>query len=69
MRYKPNKVESFKADSHNVKQCCKKLFINWLTTDHGPKPKNYRTLLNHFEKIDDLVNESEAIKKELIEGT
>ena len=41
MRYKPKEVESFRADSHDVKQCCKKLLINWITTDHGPKPKLY----------------------------
>lgn len=68
MRYEPKDVESFRADSQDVKQRCKKLLFNWITTDHGPKPKNYQTLLNHIEEVDDLVNESEVIKKELIKG-
>ena len=68
MRYEPKDVESFRLDSQDVKQRCKKLLFNWITTDHGPKPKNYQTLLNHIEEVDDLVNESEAIKKELIKG-
>ena len=39
MRYKPREVEAFRKDSQNAKQCCKKLFINWLESSHGPVPK------------------------------
>ena len=45
-----------------------KLFINWLTTSHGPKPKTYQTLLKHIKKIDNLAVASEAIEKDLIKG-
>ena len=37
-------------------------------TSHGPEPKTYETLLTHIKKIKDLVNQSEEIEKELIEG-
>ena len=68
MRYEPNDVEGFRADSQDLKQCCKKLFLNWITTDHGPKPKTYQTLLNHFKKVKDLAAVLDTIKEELIQG-
>ena len=68
MRYQPSDVTGFKTDFQNLKQCCKELFINWITTDHGPKPKTYQTLLSHIENIKDLVGVSEVIKEELIQG-
>ena len=68
MRYEPSDVEGFRADSQDCKQCCMKLFINWITTDHGPKPKTYQTLLNHIKKIKDLAASLDAIKEELIQG-
>ena len=68
MRYSPGEVEAFKKDSIDLHERCEKLFVNWLTTDHGPKPKTYQTLLKHIKKIKDLTSASEAIEKELIEG-
>ena len=68
MRYSPEEVEAFRRDSKDLKECCKKLFGNWLTTAHGPKPKTYLTLLKHIKKIDVLTTASEAIEKELIKG-
>ena len=69
MRYEPGDVKGFKVDTQDCQQCCKELFTNWLTTDHGPEPKTYQTLLNHIEKIENLVAASEAIKEKLIQGT
>ena len=68
MRYQPSDVKGFRGDSQDFQQCCKELFINWITTDHGPKPKTYQTLLNHIKKIENLLAVSESIKKELIQG-
>ena len=68
MRYEPGEVETFKRDSNDPKECCMKLFSNWMTTDHGPTPKTYQTLLNHIEKVNDLAAASEAIKRKLIKG-
>ena len=68
MRYSVEEVEAFKRDGKDLHDCCKKLFINWLMTSHGPEPKNYETLLIHIKKIEDLVNKSEEIEEELIKG-
>ena len=68
MRYESSDVKGFRTDSHDLKECCIKLFDNWINTDHGPKPKTYQTLLNHIEKIKDLVGVSKQIKEELIQG-
>ena len=68
MRYTSEEVKAFRTDSKDVKECCKKLFDNWLTTAHGPEPKTYLTLLKHIKKINNLTTASEAIEKKLIEG-
>ena len=68
MRYTPTEVAAFNKDAKDLKECCKNLFKNWLTTSHGPKPKTYQTLLKHIKKIKNLAEASEAIEKELIEG-
>ena len=68
MRYSPEEVEAFKKDSVDLAEHCEELFVNWLTTDHGPKPKTYQILLTHIKKINNLASASEAIENELIEG-
>ena len=67
MRYKPGEVEALKKDSHDAKECCIKLFTNWLTTSHGPTPKTYQTLLNHIKQVKDLAAVSKAIENELMQ--
>ena len=67
MRYTSAEVAGFEKDAgKDSKQCCVKLFRDWVTTDHGPKPKTYQTLLSHIKEINDLTNAYEKIKKELI---
>ena len=68
MRYKPREVEAFRKDSSDLKECCMKLFTNWLESAHGPTPKTYLTLLNHIKKIDCLMAASEEIERKLIKG-
>ena len=68
MRYTIGEVEAIKKESHNLKECCIKLFSDWITTSHGPMPKTYQTLLDHIKKINDLTAASEEIEKQLIEG-
>ena len=68
MRYSAGEVEAFKQDCKNVKECSTRLFVNWLNTNHGPKPKTYEMLLKHIKKIKELKAASEVIKRELIEG-
>ena len=68
MRYNHSDVEAFWEDSKDSTGCCNKLFVNWTTTKHDPKPKTYQALLNYIDKVDSLAATSEAIKKELIQG-
>ena len=68
MRYKPRDVEAFRKDSQNLQECCMELFSDWITTDHGPIPKTYQTLLNHIKQIDGLADASKDIERELIQG-
>lgn len=68
MRYTPTDVTAFKTDAKNLKECCTNLFKNWVTTDHGPKPKTYQILLKHIKEIDNLTAPSAEIERELIEG-
>ena len=69
MRYTIGDVEAFRKDSHNLKECCIKLFSDWLTTDHGPTHKTYQTLLNCIKKINAFTTVSGEIEKDLIEGS
>ena len=66
MRCSIGDVEVFDKDGKGVHECCEQLFTNWLTTDHGPTPKTYQTLLKCIKKVDKLTAASEEI--ELIKG-
>ena len=68
MRYNTREVEAFRKDSQDLKECCMKLFTNWLETGHGPTPKTYQTLLNHIKEIEDLSTASEEIERNLVKG-
>ena len=68
MRYNTDEVEAFRKDSQDVKECSKRLFVNWIKTSHGPTPKTYKTLLKHIKKIKELRAASEVVERELIEG-
>ena len=50
---------------NDVKECCQELFENWLTTDHGVKPKTWSTLLTHLKKLEELSAAIEAIEEQL----
>ena len=68
MRYSIREVEAFKKEGKDLHECCRKLFANWLETDHGPEPKTYETLLEYIKKSSNLTSASEAIEKELTKG-
>ena len=40
----------------DAKQCCRELFKDWLTTDHGAKvgPKVWSTLLDTLKEVDEI---------------
>ena len=68
MRYETRDVTAFSEGSQNPKECCMKLFSNWLDTGHDPKTKTYKTLLDYIKKVDDLTAASEEIEEKLIQG-
>ena len=69
MNYSIVEVNAFKENFHGDSQkCCQELLKDWLSTNHGPTPKTYQTLLNHIKKIDDLAAVSEEIEEKLIKG-
>ena len=68
MRYGISDVEAFDKEGKDLHERCKKLFVNWLTTNHGPEPKTYEILLQHIKKVSNLTIAAETIEKELIES-
>ena len=69
MKYDIGEVGAIDKEGRDLQECCEKLFTNWLTTDNGPTPKTYETLLKSIKEVaDDLTASYEEIKKKLIEG-
>ena len=55
LRYEIPTVNAIKAKyNDNPKKCCKELFKDWLSTDHGTGPKTWSTLLDKLKDIEDL---------------
>ena len=46
--------------------CCCELLCEWLSTDHGTKPKNWETLLVALKQIKKLTSVTEEIEKDLM---
>ena len=68
LQYKVPAVRSIRSNQKgDLKQCCKELFEDWLSTNNGAKPKTWRTLLSKLEKVDSLKAVTEEIKEELIQ--
>ena len=40
--------------NYNPKKCCRELFEDWLSTDHGAHPKTWKTLLDKLKKVKEL---------------
>ena len=45
--------------------CCYELLCEWLSTDHGMKPKNWTTLLTALKQIKKLTSVTDEIEKDL----
>ena len=66
LHYKIPIVNTIKAmHNDNPKKCCKELFKDWLSTDHGVGPKTWSTLLEKLQEIEDLAAATSEIKNEL----
>ena len=66
LRYKIVTVNAIKA-KHNEdpKNCCRELFIDWLSTNHGVDPKTWSTLLDKLKEVDNLSAATQEIINEL----
>ena len=66
LRYKISTVKAIKAKCNdNPKKCCKELFTDWLSTDHGAGPKTWSTLLDKLKEVEDLAAARDEIMDEL----
>ena len=52
---------------NDVKACCQELFEDWVTTEHGIKPKTWSKLLCQLRQIEELTFAIEKIKEKLKE--
>ena len=66
LRYQIRSVKAIKAKCNdNPKKCCKELFEDWLSTNHGASPKTWSTLLDKLKKVEDLAAARDEIMEEL----
>ena len=65
LRYKIPMVNAIKAKHEDPKKCCQKLFIDWLSTDHGVAPKTWSTLIEKLKEVGDLAAATQEIINEL----
>ena len=45
--------------------CCREMLADWVTTDHGVRPKTWSTLLCALKKIEKLTNACKEIEQKL----
>ena len=54
--------------SEGPKQCCREFFKDWLTSKNGTSPKEWLTLINALNEVDEIsTNIIEDIVKEVIQ--
>ena len=55
LHYEIPAVQNISAKhNENPKKCCRELFIDWLSTDHGDGPKTWKTLIGKLKEVDEL---------------
>ena len=67
MKFKISQVEAIERDRdlRGLDDRCTKLFVSWLTTDKGCKPKTWRKLLERIKEVNELYAAAEHIEKTL----
>ena len=66
LRYKIPTVNAIKVKCNdNPKRCCKELFKDWLSTNHGASPKTWSTLLDKLKEVEYLAAARDEIMEEL----
>jgi len=64
--YKIEEVEGIKAHPQNdVRSCCRRLLIDWLSTSHGDYPKTWSTLLKNLRTLEELAAAVDDIERKL----
>ena len=53
-----------KKCNDNPRMCCKELFKDWLSTDHGAGSRTWSTLLGKLNEVDELAAANKEIKDE-----
>ena len=61
LRYKIAAVKGIKANNESSKECCRELFEDWLSTDHGDGPKTWKTLVEKLKEVDELAAATDEI--------
>ena len=66
LKYEIQDVKAIRQKhQNNVKKCCQELFEDWLTTEHGIKPKTWSTLLCKLREVEDLSAAAKEIEMDL----
>ena len=65
LRYKISRIKAIKENNQNSKKCCRELFIDWLSTDHGAGPRTWATLIEKLKEVEDLTAATNEIIDEL----
>ena len=65
LNYAIQNVQAIRQNHKDVRGCCRELFEDWLTTDHGVKPKTWSKLLHQLREVDDLTFVTEVITENL----
>ena len=65
LHYEIPKVKAIKENNQSLKKCCRELFIDWLSTDHGAGPKTWATLIEKLKEVEDLTAATNEIIDEL----
>ncbi|XP_065910285.1 uncharacterized protein [Dysidea avara] len=66
MGYDPHAIKAIQLESYDLKDSCRKLFENWLSTSHGPNPKTWKTLLEKIRDVDELSSSIDEIEEMLL---
>ena len=65
MEYNIFTLKKIKYCYSDSEECCKILFEDWLSTDHGAAPKTWSTLLQRIKDVDSLAAAVDDIKRQL----
>ena len=65
LRYDITTIRAIKKDGKDCKDCCRKLFEDWLSSGHGATPKTWCTLLKKMKEVNALFAVVDDIKREL----